>query len=122
MSRALLRLWGTRGFFGGLVAFVLAALGQQALIERQDQAEANRYYIAAILLLIVSLLHPALPRLLARKRVSAELAGDLSGNGVEYMPTPPDGPNGQEASLVATPVAETSQVAAAESAQVSGEA
>jgi hypothetical protein len=52
-----------------LVAIGLAALGQQAIFEKQDLDLAQRYYLAAAVLFIVSLLHPTLPTLrLGRKR------------------------------------------------------
>src|SRR5438552_3528899 len=57
------RVWRARGFFGGPGAIALAAIGQYALVDRNDQSTALLYYEAAIVLLIASLLHPTLPRL-----------------------------------------------------------
>jgi|GEM_PF-814550 len=59
--RGLGRLWAARGWWGGLIALGLAALGQQALIANSDPDLAGRYYLAAIVLLIAVWLHPTWP-------------------------------------------------------------
>jgi hypothetical protein len=56
------RLWAARGFFGGLLAIGLGALGQNALMTQNDYVAAQRYYLVAAVLLIASLLHPSWPR------------------------------------------------------------
>ena len=61
------RLWAARGFFGGLVAFGLAGLGQLSILPRGDLDTAGRYYAAAMFVLIISLLHPGAVRLRSRK-------------------------------------------------------
>jgi 4-amino-4-deoxy-L-arabinose transferase-like glycosyltransferase len=62
------RVWGARGFLGGLTAIGLGFLGQQALIQQNDWQVAQRYYVAAIIILILSLFHGALPPFLRRFR------------------------------------------------------
>ena len=52
------RLWAARGLFGGLAAAGLALLGQLSQVRDQDQNTAGRYYIAAIVILIASLIYP----------------------------------------------------------------
>ncbi len=59
MIRGLSRLWNARGFFGGLAAVGLAMLGQQVVLQNRSDNVALLYYLAAIAVLIASLLHPA---------------------------------------------------------------
>jgi DNA-binding beta-propeller fold protein YncE/4-amino-4-deoxy-L-arabinose transferase-like glycosyltransferase len=66
------RLWAARSFFGGLLAIGLAWLAQNALIFESDSAAATRYYIAAIVLLLVSLTHPSLSWI--RRRMASRRA------------------------------------------------
>ncbi|MFL5734226.1 MAG: ArnT family glycosyltransferase, partial [Chloroflexia bacterium] len=80
------RLWHARGFFGGLIAIGLAAAGQQTLIDRRDGQTANAYYVAAIVILIASLLHPALRRLGRRKPASASQGSKVSVFGPKLSP------------------------------------
>ncbi|HEX8600267.1 MAG TPA: glycosyltransferase family 39 protein [Chloroflexia bacterium] len=61
-SNVLASVWKARGLFGGLLAIAIAYNGQRALIERNDFAFSTLCYGIAILVLILSLLHPTLPR------------------------------------------------------------
>ncbi len=72
----LIKLWRARGFFGGLVAIGLAFAGQKTLIEQSNPEAATRYYIAAFVILILSLLHPTFPSLPFRRR--AKVPADAS--------------------------------------------
>src|SRR3954469_14315905 len=58
LRRALVGVWGARGWWGSLIAIGLAALGQNALLTQADPAAAGRDYLLAILLLIAVWLHP----------------------------------------------------------------
>ncbi|MEO8287332.1 MAG: PA14 domain-containing protein [Chloroflexota bacterium] len=69
-------LWSARGFFGGLAAIGLALISQQTLLVGKDPASALLYYLAAIVLLILSLLHPVLPARHARSAQEALPAAD----------------------------------------------
>jgi 4-amino-4-deoxy-L-arabinose transferase-like glycosyltransferase len=64
------RLWRARGFFGGIAAIVLAYLGQQAILVQRDDAGATRYYVAAGIVLILSLLYPSFARFRRKAQVS----------------------------------------------------
>ena len=61
--------WAGRGWWGGLIAMGLAAMGQQILITQNDAPTASRYYILAVVLIIVALTHPDLSWL--RRRAQA---------------------------------------------------
>lgn len=73
-------LWAARGLFGGLLAIALAWFGQRALVEQSDSQTATRFYVIAIVLMILSLLHPAYSR---GKRA-------LAGDDVVGAPEGPD--------------------------------
>ncbi|MDQ3705784.1 MAG: glycosyltransferase family 39 protein [Chloroflexota bacterium] len=61
-SRDLLAsIWKARGLFGGMLAIAIAYYGQRALIERNDFPLSTFCYGVAIVVLILSLLHPILP-------------------------------------------------------------
>ncbi|HUS17441.1 MAG TPA: glycosyltransferase family 39 protein, partial [Chloroflexia bacterium] len=93
--RGLAALWAGRGWWGGLIACGLAALGQDALIGHGDEPGAGRFYLAAAVVLIVALFHPAwpwrrrapdeLPVLDATKPLPARTAAVETGNG--HAPT-----------------------------------
>jgi DNA-binding beta-propeller fold protein YncE/4-amino-4-deoxy-L-arabinose transferase-like glycosyltransferase len=70
------RLWAGRGFFGGLLAIGLGALGQNALMTQNDYVAAQRYYLAAAVLLIASLFHPSWPRFWKGSGVRDQGLGD----------------------------------------------
>ncbi|HET6313169.1 MAG TPA: hypothetical protein VFH60_04985, partial [Chloroflexia bacterium] len=55
-------VWQARGFFGGILAIQIAYYGQRALMDRDDYTFSTFCYGLAILVLILSLLHPNLPR------------------------------------------------------------
>ncbi|MGA7732645.1 MAG: glycosyltransferase family 39 protein [Chloroflexia bacterium] len=78
------RLWRARGFFGGIAAIALAYLGQQAILVQRDDASAMRYYLAAGVVLVLSLLYPSFARF---RRKSQESVGETALAG----PPPPDG-------------------------------
>ncbi|MDQ3927644.1 MAG: glycosyltransferase family 39 protein, partial [Chloroflexota bacterium] len=79
-------IWKARGFFGGLIAIGLAALGQQTLLSNGGSGGALSYYVAAIVLLIASLLHPnfSSPRLLRRGAAGKE---ELASTGLSQTMT-----------------------------------
>ncbi|MDQ5824670.1 MAG: glycosyltransferase family 39 protein [Chloroflexota bacterium] len=54
-------VWKARGLFGGMLAIAIAYYGQRALIERNDFPLSTLCYGIAIVVLILSLLHPTLP-------------------------------------------------------------
>lgn len=64
----LLRLWRSRGLFGGLAAIGVAFLGQQALLAQNDFATSTRNYLIAFALIILTLMHPSLPKWLRRAK------------------------------------------------------
>src|SRR4051794_11809699 len=70
LRRNLARLWAGRGWWGGLVALGLAGMGQNALVAQNDEAAAGRDFILAVLVLILSLLHPTWPWLRRRDQGS----------------------------------------------------
>lgn len=70
VKRVAARLWGARGFFGGLLALALAWMGQMALVLPDYDGVALRYYLAATVVLIASLLHPSIPRVGPRTKVT----------------------------------------------------
>lgn len=55
------RLWRARSFLGGLIAIGLGYMGQQVLLANGDSNTAFRYYLAAIVVLTLSMLHPLIP-------------------------------------------------------------
>ena len=85
-ARGLLRrVWLARGFFGGLIAMGLAFNAQKTLIEQGDWMVAQRYYYAAFLILILSLIHPTFEMFRRRRKPGRETApaGTTSTNGIE---------------------------------------
>ncbi|MEO5952751.1 MAG: glycosyltransferase family 39 protein, partial [Chloroflexia bacterium] len=58
LGGALRRLWMSRGFFGGLIAMYLAFNAQRNLIDRGTWEVSQRLYLAAFVILILSLMHP----------------------------------------------------------------
>ncbi|HUP27326.1 MAG TPA: glycosyltransferase family 39 protein, partial [Chloroflexia bacterium] len=70
------RVYVGRCFFGGLIAIELAWVAQNALIWGNNPDAATRYYIAATLLLLLSLSHPSLsffrPRTTLRKSTTVD--------------------------------------------------
>src|SRR5438874_2274243 len=77
------RLWGARGLFGGLLAIGIAALGQNALVTENDYVTSTRNYFIAIVIVILSLLHPTWPSFLKRwvKGVRGHSAQEASVDG-----------------------------------------
>ncbi len=71
VGRRVVAVWAGRGWWGGLIAMGLAAMGQQILVTQNDPTLASRYYILAALLLIAVLTHPDLSWL---RRSKAETA------------------------------------------------
>ena len=59
-------LWEARGCWGGLLAFGLAALGQNALTVNGDTAAAGWYYLIAIIVVIAALYYPSSVRAVGR--------------------------------------------------------
>ncbi|HEX8229359.1 MAG TPA: glycosyltransferase family 39 protein [Chloroflexia bacterium] len=78
-------VWRARGLFGGLLAISIAYYGQRALVERNDFPLSTLCYGIAIIVLILSLLHPTLPRRRttqdAASVVDREVAGPTLGAG-----------------------------------------
>ncbi|MEO8286317.1 MAG: glycosyltransferase family 39 protein [Chloroflexota bacterium] len=68
-----LRVWRSRGFFGGLIAMGIGFLGQQALLAENDYATSTRNYLIAFAIVILTLMHPSMPRF-GRKKVEARAA------------------------------------------------
>src|SRR4051812_34725394 len=76
MKHLLATFWQARGFVGGLAAFALAMLGQQAALEKQDE-KATILYGLAMVLLIAVLAPPTLKiRSIARRTRRASTAPD----------------------------------------------
>src|SRR5262249_33698618 len=77
-------LWDARGWWGGLIACGLAALGQYTLIAQSDPATATRYYFLAMALLILVCLHPAWP---CRRRSASAPAPPPTPTALDPAPT-----------------------------------
>ncbi len=106
----LARIWGARGYFGGLISIALAFLGQMALLQRQDYALAMRLYVAAFLLFILTMLHPVWP--FGRRRADLEAPEDA-------YPAPVRGDDGSDTDYPVGPAAaDASPVPGAGAAQV----
>jgi sugar lactone lactonase YvrE/4-amino-4-deoxy-L-arabinose transferase-like glycosyltransferase len=58
-----LRIWRSRGLFGVLVAVAIGWAGEMALLTQNDFTTSTRNYVIAIALVIIALMHPAMPRL-----------------------------------------------------------
>ncbi len=78
-----LRLWSGRGLIGGLLAIGIAWLGQEALVTRSDFATSTRNYLIAIVIIILSLLHPTLPSFLKRKGQVVKVSVPVAFTSVE---------------------------------------
>lgn len=84
---ALRRLWMARGFFGGLIAMYLAFNAQRNLIEQGTWEVSQRLYLAAFVILILTLMHPTFA-FFRRKPKKAKVAATPVV--VEATPTPVD--------------------------------
>jgi hypothetical protein len=71
---ALRRLWKSRGLFGGLIALYLAFTAQTMLIERNAWETAQRLYVAAFVILILSLIHPTFAFFRRKPKAKVEAA------------------------------------------------
>lgn len=110
-ARLLRSVWKARGLFGGLIAIAIAYYGQSALLERNDAALATQCYAIAIVILVLSLLHPTLPWRRDTEAAtnddaqdaaeSAQVANIASENG--QVPTVPDPPASAPEGVEATP-------------------
>src|SRR6187399_3248525 len=75
-------IWSARGFFGGLAAIGLAALGQWTLLLSNNSDAAFLYYLAAFIVLIASLHRRLLPTHQGRLNPAAAMSsGDPSAGG-----------------------------------------
>ncbi|HYP19521.1 MAG TPA: glycosyltransferase family 39 protein, partial [Chloroflexia bacterium] len=118
-------VWRARGFFGGILAIQIAYYGQRALMDRDDYPFSTFCYGLAILVLILSLLHPNLPRRRAATPTAqaavvdppkAAAAVDLAASnghtpGAASPAAPPEAPAGN-ATPTALPMRKASSVSA----------
>ncbi len=89
------RVWMARGFFGGLVAMVLAFNAQRTLIEQGDWVTAQRYYLIAFVILILSLMHPTFEFFRRESKRVEDKTGDTVASSATVVDVPPA--NGVEA-------------------------